>query len=96
MFIQRLEDFMNQGQTSVTNAANLSFFMVNLSHYLLAKFRKDNPDSGIVDLKSYYRGFRYVGEMLKMLPNKPDPILLKQIFAKLTSLGRIHKVSTVV
>jgi len=91
-----LEDFMNLGQTSVTNAANLSFFMVNLSHYLLAKFRKDNPDSGIIDLKSYYRGFRYVGEMLKMLPNKPDPILLKQIFAKLTSLGRIHKVSTAV
>ncbi|MGF1963734.1 MAG: hypothetical protein RMX99_030090, partial [Aulosira sp. DedVER01a] len=27
---------MNIGQTAVTNAANLSFFMVNLSHYLLA------------------------------------------------------------
>lgn len=91
-----LEDFMNLGQTSVTNAANLSFFMVNLSHYLLSQFRKENPGSGIVDLKAYCRGFRYVREMLKMLPHKLDPILLTQIFAKLTSLGRIHKVSTTV
>ena len=89
-------DFMNLGQTSVTNAANLSFFMVNFSHYLLARFRKDNPAAGIVDLKAYYRGFRYVSEMLKMLPTKPDPILLANIFAKLTSLGSIHKASTVV
>ena len=36
-----LEDFMNLGHTAVTNAANLSFFMVNLSHYLLAQFRQD-------------------------------------------------------
>jgi IS4 transposase len=91
-----LEDFMNTSQTSVTNAANLSFFMVNLSHYLLAQFRHDNPGSGIIDLKAYYRGFRYVCEMLKMLPEKPEPILLAQIFAKLSSLGRIHNVSTTV
>jgi hypothetical protein len=32
--------------------------------------------------------------MLKMLPKIPEPILLTQIFAKLTSLGRIHNVST--
>ncbi|MFN6461525.1 MAG: hypothetical protein RMZ41_006705 [Nostoc sp. DedVER02] len=33
-------------------------------------------------------------EMLKMFPEIPEPILLTQIFAKLTSLGRIHPVST--
>jgi hypothetical protein len=70
--------------------------MVNLSHYLLALFRQDNPGSGIVDLKAYYRGFRYVREMLKMLPEQPEPILLAQIFAKLTSLGRVHNASTAV
>lgn len=91
-----LEDFMNLGQTSVTNAANLSFFMVNLSHHFLAQFREDNPGSGIIDLKAYYRGFNYAREMLKMLPEQPEPILLAQIFAKLTSLGRIHNVSTAV
>lgn len=89
-----LEDFMNLSQTAVTNAANLAFFMVNLSHSLLADFRKHNPGSGIIDLKAYYRGFRYVREMLKILPQKPEPILLAQIFAKLTSLGRIHPLST--
>ncbi|WP_152591186.1 transposase [Nostoc sphaeroides] len=89
-----LEDFMNIGQTAVTNAANLAFFMVNLSHHLLADFRTLNPDSGIIDLKAHYRGFRYVHEILKMLPEIPEPILLTQIFAKLTALGRIHPVST--
>jgi len=89
-----LEDFMNLSQTAVTNAANLAFFMVNLSHHLLADFRKHNPGSGIIDLKAYYRGFRYVREMLKILPQKPEPILLAQILAQLTSLGRIHPVST--
>lgn len=89
-----LEDFMNIGQTAVTNAANLAFFMVNLSHHLLADFRRLNPDSGIIDLKAHYHGFRYVYEILKMLPAIPDPILLNQIFAKLAALGRIHPVST--
>jgi IS4 transposase len=89
-----LEDFMNLSQTAVTNAVNLAFFMVNLSHHLLADFRLLNPDSGILDLKAHYRGFRYVREILKMLPEMPEPILLTQIFAKLTSLGRIHPVST--
>lgn len=85
---------MNLSQTAVTNAANLAFFMVNLSHHLLADFRQHNPNSGILDLKAYYRGFRYVHEILKMLPQQPNPILLTQIFTKLTSLGRIHAVST--
>jgi putative transposase len=89
-----LEDFMNFSQNAVTNAANLAFFMVNLSHNLLADFRHLNPSSGIIDLKAYYRGFRYVHEILKMLPEMPEPILLSQIFAKLTSLGRIHPGST--
>ncbi|MUG91904.1 hypothetical protein F7734_05240 [Scytonema sp. UIC 10036] len=36
----------------------------------------------------------YVREMLKMLPVKPEPIIFAQIFAKLTSNGRIHPLST--
>lgn len=85
---------MNLSQTTVTNAANLAFFMVNLSHHLLSDFRQQNPDSSIIDLKAYYRGFRYVREILKMLHEIPEPILLTQIFAKLTSLGRIHPIYT--
>lgn len=39
--------------------------MVNLSHHLLSDFRQQNPDSGIIDLKAYYRGFQYVREASK-------------------------------
>lgn len=83
---------MTKSQTAVTKAANLSFFMVNLSHHLLANFRQHNPAGGIIDLKAYSRGFLYVHEMIKMLPQKPEPILLVKIFHKLTGLGRIHSV----
>jgi hypothetical protein len=38
-----LEDFMNIKETAVTNAANLSFFMVNLSYALLQPFREQHP-----------------------------------------------------
>lgn len=48
---------MNIGQTAVTNAANLAFFMVNLSHHHLANFRTLNPDSGIIDLGAFIVAF---------------------------------------
>ena len=85
-----LEDFMNVKETAVTNAANLSFFMVNFSAALLPPFRQTQPDYSILDLKSHYRGYRYATETLKMLPQKPDEILIAQLFQKITSLGCIH------
>jgi len=85
-----LEDFMNVEETAVTNAANLSFFMVNFSHALLQPFRQQNPDYSILDLKSHYRGYRYAGEIIKMLPEKPDAILLADIFSQIARLGAIH------
>ena len=53
-----LEDFMNVKETAVTNAANLSLFMVNFSAALLQPFRQQNPEYSILDLKSHYRGYR--------------------------------------
>ena len=85
-----LEDFMNVTETAVTNAANLSLFMVNLSYRTLCDFRQTDPQAGILDLKAYYRGYRYVEETIKMLPEKPEPFLLAQIFSKVACLGRIH------
>jgi putative transposase len=85
-----LEDFMNVNPTAVTNAANLSLFMVNLSQVLMCDFRRTHPDFGVLDLKSYYRGCRYATELLKMLPKKPDDILLAQLFRNVASLGSIH------
>lgn len=87
-----LEDFMNIKETAVTNAANLSLFMVNFSHVLLQPFRQAQPDFSILDLKAHYRGCRYVSETIKMLPQKPDPILLADIFQQIAQLGMVHPV----
>lgn len=84
-----LEDFMNISEKAVTNAANLSFFMVNLSHHLL-KLGYRGPGESILDLKAMCRGYKYVDEIVKLLPEKPEPVLLAQIFQRISSLGCIH------
>jgi putative transposase len=43
-----------------------------------------------LDLKSHYRGCRYASETIKMLPEKPDAILLADIFLQIARLGAIH------
>jgi len=85
-----LDDFMNVKETAVTNAASLSFFMVNFGSILLRRFRETNPEFSILDLKSHYRGCRYVSETIKMLPQKPDGILLAEIFEQIARLGMVH------
>jgi len=85
-----LEDFMNVDQTAVTNAANLALFMVNLSQVLKRNFQHTDPDFGVLNLKSYYRGLRYATEWLKMLPQKPDDIFVAQLFSNIATLGSIH------
>lgn len=87
-----LEDFMNVTQTTVTNAANLSLFMVNLAALLLRDFRRLNPLFGVLDLKAHFRGRKYVSETIKLLPEKPDPILLAQVFDTVARLGSVHSV----
>ena len=88
-----LEDFMNIKEVPLTNALNLSLFMVNLSQVLLREFRKVHPDSAILDLKAYFRAAKYFQETIKMLPQKPEPFLLQQIFGQVTTLGCIHAVN---
>ena len=87
-----LDDFMNVKEAAVTNAANLSFFMVNFSSILLQRFREINPEFSILDLKSHYRGCKYVSETIKLLPQKPDGILLTEIFEQIARLGMVHPV----
>ncbi len=88
-----LEDFMNIKEVPLTNALNLSLFMVNISQVLLREFRQTNPESGILDLKAYFRAAKYFEETIKMLPEKPEPILLEQIFGHIAALGCIHPVN---
>lgn len=85
-----LEDFMNVQSTAVHNAANLSLFMVNVVHVLLRPFRRAHPDFGVLDLKAYFRGHKYVAELLKLLPENPEPIVMEQIVDQITRLGSIH------
>jgi len=75
------------------SVSGLSFFMVNLSHYLMKSHRGEGLSQSVLDLKSLYRGYKYVAEMIKLLPEKPEPVLLAQIYTRISSLGRIHKVS---
>jgi putative transposase len=85
-----LEDFMNVTPTGVTNAANLSLFMVNGAYRLRADGHPRDPDYSVLDLKADCRGYKYVEETIKMLPEKPEPILLAKILNRVAGLGRIH------
>lgn len=88
-----LEDFMNVNEIPLTNALNLALFMVNVSQALLRDLRQTLPESSVLDLKAYFRAAKYFQETIKMLPQKPDPILLEQIFGQVASLGCIHHVN---
>ena len=85
-----LEDFMNVTEIAVGNAANLSLFMVNVAGLLLPDFRQHSPHAGVLDLKTHFRGCKYVTETLKLLPKIPEPILLQHIFQTVARLGSIH------
>lgn len=85
-----LEDFMNVKETAVTNAANLALLMVNLVTVLLRELRQTDPHCSVLDLKAYCRGYKYVTETIKLLPEKPPESFIGRIFRQVASLGRIH------
>lgn len=85
-----LEDFMNVTETAVTNFANLALFMVNLVAVLLGEWRRSEPEVGVLDLKAYCRAIKFVTETIKLLPEKPDDVLIAQIMEQVARLGRIH------
>ena len=84
------EDFMHVTPTDVTNAANLSLFMVNVAYRLRTDRHPRDPNYSVLDLKADCRGYKYVEETIKMLPEKPEPVLLAKILHQVTGLGRIH------
>lgn len=85
-----LEDFRQTTPTAVTNAAKLAFFMVNFAERLLPDGRHHQPDWSVLDLQAHYRGSKYVEETIKLLPERPEPIVLARIRATIVRLGRIH------
>jgi putative transposase len=81
---------MNVTPTGGTNAANLALFMVNVAYSLGADGHARDPDSSVLDLKADWRGYKYVEETIKLLPEKPEPVLLAKILKQVAGLGRIH------
>lgn len=83
-----MEDFMNIKQKPIENWANLSTFMVNLSHGL----RKDSnmKEMSILDLKAHYHGLKYVKEVFKLLPDLANDYLIQKISSKIANLGAIN------
>jgi len=85
-----LEDFMNVTEHGVTNAANLAFLMVNVSHILLQPHRNHEPDFSVLDLKARYRAQRYLSEIIKMLPEMPRPDLISRIWQRFARFSGIR------
>jgi putative transposase len=83
-----LEDFMNVTSQAVTNAANLAFFMVNLTTILRQQSATD--DLSVRDLKAAFRARRYLSETIKLLPHPPDDALVSRIQRRLTRFGAIR------
>lgn len=89
-----LEDFMSTQERPVYNSANLSLFMVNVSHILIRPMRDQWPAFSVNDLKAWFRGRKYVVELLKMLPEPPDAIFIDEVVEHMAEIGRInHTVS---
>lgn len=88
-----LEDFMHVKEIQVNNAANLSMFMVNVSHALAAELSTSERTLSILDLKAAFHGRKYVLEILKYLPRPPERFLIDQLFAKVGLLGCINGLS---
>ena len=57
------------------SAAHLSLFMVNVAYCLQTDGRQCAPNYSILDLTADCRGYKYVEETIKMLPEKPEPVL---------------------
>jgi hypothetical protein len=83
-----LEDFMNVSPTAVTNAANLAFLMVNLSAVLLTTYRQQQPDFSVFDLEMHFRTRRYLREVIKSLPDPPDPNFIFRLEQCLSGVRR--------
>lgn len=81
---------MGLKEISITNAVGLSFFMVNLSRYLLDALHRSYPGAGVNDLKSYYRARHYVSEVLKFVPEKAGGISCSDLIEQVCRHALIH------
>jgi putative transposase len=85
-----LEDFMSVKEKPVYNSANLAMFMVNVSQVLIRPMRAQWPAFSVNDLKAWFRGWKYVVETLKLLPEMPDSLFIDQVVSQMAALGRVN------
>jgi putative transposase len=64
--------------------------MVNVAYRLQADGHARDPAYSGLALQADYRGYKYVEETIKMLPEKPEPVLLAKILNQVAGLGRLH------
>ena len=83
-----LEDFMNIQQTPVENAANLSMFMVNLSHILARQTQE--AKTSMLDLKARFHAAFYLEQLLKIHPQIQQVISFEKLQNAMTNIGCIH------
>ena len=81
------EDFMNISPTAVTNAANLSLFMVNLVERVLQDVRQRQGECSVLDLKAHCRGAKYVEETKNCCPKRQSRFYWSAFSARLLGLG---------
>ena len=72
--------------------SDAALYVPNVSYRFLRDFRQSDPACSLLDLKARFCADKYVTETIKMLPEKPEPDLLAQIFNKVAGIGRIHAV----
>jgi putative transposase len=77
-----VEDFMHITPLGVPKAANGALCMVNVAYHLQVPMRPRAPDDSILDLQADWRGSPYVAATIKLLPEKPEPMLLRQMLHK--------------
>ena len=77
-------------EISISNAVGLSFFLVNLSRYLLDPLHASYPGAGVNDLKSYYRARHYVSEVLKFVPENAGAISCSDLIEQVCRHTLIH------
>ena len=88
-----LDDFINVKEIPVNTAANLSMFIVNVSAKLRELFGSEHTGFGVLDIKARYRELSYLHETLKILPQKPETIVIDNIAEHFASIGAIHYTS---
>ena len=61
-----------------------------IRQYLRHPVRRYNPAFSVQNLNAHFIGGRYVREILKLLPQKPDPILIQEMGCRITKIGSIN------